>query len=82
MADAAGPGIAVQVVLRIREKCELVAETPGEIGRARPELREGIRSFPVPPHVLFFRYRESEVQIIRILHERQDLDRSYSESLK
>ena len=79
MAEAAGPGIAAGVVSRIREKCELLGETPGEIGVARPELGEDVRSFPVPPHVLFFRYRRSQVQVIRILHERQDLDVSYPE---
>jgi toxin ParE1/3/4 len=75
VAGAAGRGIASQVVTRIRAKCRLLAETPGEIGTARPEIREGVRSLPVPPHVIFFRYRgEEEVQVVRILHERQDLE--------
>jgi len=79
VAEAAGPAIAARVVSRIRQKCELLAETPGEIGVARPELGEDVRSFPVPPQALFFRYRRSEVQVIRILHERQDLDVAYPE---
>jgi toxin ParE1/3/4 len=79
VAEAAGPEIAARVVSRIREKCELLAETPGEIGRARPELGAGVRSFPVPPHVLFFRYRDTVLQVIRILHERQDLGASYTD---
>lgn len=67
----------MKVVSRIRGKCEMLAETPGEIGRSRPELGTEVRSFPVAPHVLFFRYGESAVEIVRILHERQDLDTSY-----
>ena len=75
IAGAAGRGIASQVVARIRTKLDLVAETPGEIGTARPEIRERVRSLPVPPHVIFFRYRgEEEVQVVRILHERQDIE--------
>lgn len=79
IAEAAGPTIAAEVVLRIRSKCRLLADTPGEIGRARPEIREGIRSFPVPPHLIFFRYGDDEVQIVRILHERQDFEGVLSE---
>ncbi len=73
IASAAGRDIASQVVTRIQAKCRLLAETPGEIGTARPEIREGVRSLPIPPHVIFFRYGgEKEVQVVRVLHERQD----------
>jgi toxin ParE1/3/4 len=76
IAGAAGRGIASQVIARIQASCELLAETAGEIGTARPEIREGLRTFPVPPHVIFFRYRgEEEVQVVRILQERQDIER-------
>jgi len=70
VAQAAGRAIAADVVLRIQARCRLLAETPGEIGTHRPEIQEGVRSLPVPPHVLFFRYRGEEVQVVRILHER------------
>ncbi len=74
LVDAAGRAIATEVVLRLRSKCDLLAETPGELGTARPELGAAIRSFPVSPHVLFFRYPCDElVEVIRILHERQDV---------
>lgn len=76
--EAAGPTIAREQVERLRSKCQLVADTPGEISTMRPELGEGIRSFPVPPHVLYFRYRDSVVQIIRILHERQDVEQAFT----
>lgn len=75
IAGAAGRSISSQVITPIRATCELLAETSGEIGTARPEIREGLRSFPVPPHVIFFRYRgEEEIQLVRILHERQDIE--------
>lgn len=75
IAGAAGRSIASQVVSLIRARCELLAETAGEIETARPEIRDGVRSLPVPPHVIFFRYGgEGEVQVVRILHERQDIE--------
>jgi len=73
VSNAAGPSIAAEVIIRIRETCRLIADTPGEIGVARPEIREGVRSFPVPPHVLFFRYSEDEVEVVRVLHGRRDV---------
>lgn len=78
IAEAAGRTIAAEVVVRLRSRCELIATTPGVVGTARPEIREGIRCLPVPPHVLFFRYSDSEVQIVRVLHERQDVERTMS----
>jgi len=53
----------------------MLAETPGEIGTVRSEILEGVRSFPAPPYVLFFRYSNGEVQVARVLHERQDVRR-------
>lgn len=38
----------------------------------RPELLAGIRSLTIESHVLFYRTSASSVEIIRILHSRQD----------
>ena len=51
--DAAGPEMARQLLERLRSKCELLAETSGELGTLRDELADGLRSFYVQPHVLF-----------------------------
>jgi len=79
ISGAAGPLIAAKVIVRIRERCLLLAETAGEIGVERPELREGVRSFPVPPHILFFRFRADEVEIVRVLRERRDIESALTE---
>ena len=42
------------------------------IGAERPELLAGIRSLPIESHVLFYRVTDSTVDIIRVLHGRQD----------
>ena len=71
--EVASPGISLEVLRRIHAACELIAVTPGEIGSPRPELGEGIRSYPVPPYVVFFHLAEKRLLVIRVLHERRDL---------
>ena len=66
--------VAERVVKRIAEACELIAHTPGEVGRERPELGREVRSYAVPPYVVFHRSRGERVKILRILHEGRDLD--------
>lgn len=77
--EAAGADIARDLIEKIRNRCRLLADTPGTIGSDRDEIRVGVRSFPVSPYVLFFRYEDETVEIIRVLHEKQDLDRAFSE---
>jgi len=42
------------------------------IGTERSELLAGIRSLPTESHILFYRVTASNVEIIRVLHGRQD----------
>ena len=71
--DAAGATIAAQVIAHLRDKCQLLADTPGEIGTARDEILQDIRNFPAKLYVLFFRYTETAVEIARALHEWHDV---------
>ncbi len=45
------------------------------IGTERPELLPDIRSLPFESHTLFYRVISSKVEIIRVLHGRQDPQR-------
>lgn len=51
----------------------MIAETPGSIGQLRPDIGKGVRSFPVPPHVVFYRLSAGVMYVARILHGRQDI---------
>lgn len=42
------------------------------MGIERPELLPSIRSLPIQSHTLFYRATENRVEIIRVLHGRQD----------
>jgi toxin ParE1/3/4 len=43
-----------------------------EMGIGREELLPTIRSFPVENHVIFYRPGVEQIEIIRVLHGRQD----------
>ena len=61
------------MVSKIRATCAMIAGTPGAIGRRRAELGPDLRSFPVPPHVIYFRFDGSTAEILRILHGKRDI---------
>ncbi|WP_348655118.1 type II toxin-antitoxin system RelE/ParE family toxin [uncultured Thalassolituus sp.] len=42
------------------------------MGTERPKLLTRIRSLPAESHVLFYRVTDRNVEIIRVLHSRQD----------
>ena len=44
-----------------------------EIGRERPEIREGLRSLVKDRHVIFYRVLEDHIRIVRVLHGSRDL---------
>lgn len=44
-----------------------------EIGTDRPELGEGLRSFPVERYMLYYRARPDGIEVVRVLHASRDL---------
>jgi toxin ParE1/3/4 len=42
------------------------------IGIERPDLQSEIRSFPGASHVVFYRIQTQSIEVIRVLHVRQD----------
>lgn len=63
---------AVALDDRFSEIFEMLGDNP-KIGRERPELDYGLRSFPVGSYVVFYRAWSSEVLIVRVLHAARDL---------
>ena len=58
---------------RIGEIFEMLVENP-LVGRERRELRADLRSFPVGNYVIFYIPLSDGVEIIRVMHGRQDID--------
>ena len=44
------------------------------IGRARPELRENLRSFPYGAYLILYRAIGDGVEIVRVVHAARNLD--------
>ena len=58
----------------IKEGVDVIAENPA-VGRPCDDVRPGYRRYPVGSHVLFYRVREEDVVVVRILHQRMDVER-------
>ena len=69
---ADSPAAADHLISTVHEKCLLLAGMP-EMGRKRDELCEGIRSFPVGSHLVFYRARGDTMEVARVLGGSRDL---------
>lgn len=58
---------ADQFIDRLDEAFAVIGRLPG-IGTARNDLQDGLRTLPVGNYVIFFRLRNSRVEIVRVLH--------------
>lgn len=65
---------------KINESIHLLAQQP-LMGRERPELRAGLRSWPTStPYILYYTLDPDSLTIIRVLHHARDIqsvDMSY-----
>ncbi|AVA20612.1 MULTISPECIES: type II toxin-antitoxin system RelE/ParE family toxin [unclassified Rhizobium] len=59
---------------RLRGKCRNLAELPGQMGRARPELLTDVRSFAFRGYVIFFRYVDDVFEVVNIIEGHRDLE--------
>jgi len=56
------------------ESCFIELTQHPELGRNRPEIREGYRSIPKNKHLIFYRYHHDLIEIIRVLHQRMEIE--------
>jgi toxin ParE1/3/4 len=76
----AGRHTANNVVRRIGEACQLLEDHP-YAGRARNEVRPGLRSVTANPHIVFYRVTGDDVaEIVRIIDGRRDIDEIFAGS--
>ena len=60
--------------LQLLEKGFLMLLHHPKSGKARDEIRRGYRSLPVENHVVFYRIRDKDIEIVRILHQRMEVN--------
>ena len=59
---------------QINSAFEEIALQP-TIGRDRVLFGQGLRSYSVGEHVVFFRTKKTHIEVIRLLHKRMDFKR-------
>jgi len=67
------PSAADRILDRIEGVFRSIAEHP-ELGRERPDIASGLRSFAVMSWVVFYRVENETIVIARVLHGARDLD--------
>jgi toxin ParE1/3/4 len=77
-ADRFGTEQADRMLERLEEQFRLLAAQPRS-GRARDDVRPGLRSVAIESYLIFYRVSSPGVRIIRIWHGRQDPSRLKSE---
>jgi toxin ParE1/3/4 len=61
------------LLVRIEAAFDMLAANP-LAGRARDDLAPKIRSFPVGNYIIFYLPLSDGIEVIRVLHGRQDID--------
>jgi len=51
--------------------CSLIADNPG-MGVGRNEIKDGVRSFPVENHVIFYTAKAKGIAVLRVWPSAQD----------
>jgi toxin ParE1/3/4 len=68
---------ADNIIDAIVERFQLLGLFP-YMGRARGDLRPGLRSFPVGQYVIVYTVDDEDVEIVHVFHGRQDIDRHFA----
>lgn len=72
------PTAAFKLLDRIESVLGFLEANP-HAGRARPELRQGVRSFPVRPVVVFYLPQAHGIEVVRVLHGARDVGPDFFE---
>lgn len=65
--------VALAFRRRLVAKARQLAELPGILGTARPELGSGIRSTPMGNYILVFRYTQDSLDLLAVIHASRDV---------
>lgn len=70
--------VAADESLDIIQATVTLLATQPEMGRSRPELANGLRSFPTrTPYIIFYLPEKEGLLVIRVLHHARDVDAEY-----
>ncbi len=64
--------VALRFLDAIERKIAIYATQP-ELGARRPDLGPEVRCFPVGSYIVFYRPRENDIEVLRVLHGSRDI---------
>jgi len=67
------------LIRKIGERCQELAEDP-LMGRARSELGNSVRSWPISNYLVFYRPRPDGIDLLRVLHGARDLEALFEDA--
>ena len=59
----------------LRDKMRLAAKNPDKEGRARDDIKQGYYSIRAEKHYIYYRIRDTHIDIIDVLHESMEPQR-------
>jgi toxin ParE1/3/4 len=77
-AEVAGGSTADRILREIAKAVAVVDDFPFA-GRARDDIRAGLRSLAVTPQIVFYRLKDDRPEIVRVLDGRQDIEAIFSD---
>ena len=75
---AAGRVTADKILREVAKAVSVIGDFP-LAGRARDEIRAGLRSLAVAPQTVFYRLKDDRPEIVRVLDGRQDIEEIFSD---
>lgn len=69
-----GSSQAIEYLMALNNHLKAIAENP-HIGKERNEIKEGLFSFPLNSHVIFYCKMNGYIRIIRMLYGGRDLSK-------
>ena len=68
--------IAEKHLFEIEHMCGRLIET-SMLGKSRDEIIAGMKSITVRPHVIFYKVSKGAIEIVRVLHQRIDVQDAF-----
>jgi toxin ParE1/3/4 len=73
LAAEASTRVADEAVRDLFRTCDRLVDH-AFLGRPRNELIPGLRSILSHPHIIFYRVTGSNIEVVRVLHQRRDIE--------
>jgi toxin ParE1/3/4 len=77
-AQIAGPATADKIIREIAKVVSVIDDFPSA-GRARDQIRAGLRSLAATPQIVFYRLNNDRPEVVRVLDGRQDIEDIFSD---